>query len=204
MKKIMFCAFCSVLLSATSFAQTDIVENAGEPSTFSIGPSVGVGHGWIAPGSNWQYYPSWSVGIMSIYGPFEWWGIGYEVRYSVEGGKRHYESGDRITKLQYIRIPIKGMVFFGDYEDDFRPKLTLGPSMGFLLNKDDADDFGVKAYPFDLGANMSAGFNYRLRPGTWLNFDVNYYQGLLDVRKNTGRQEYNGNLGLNLGIAFGI
>jgi hypothetical protein len=192
-----YCCLCATICNAQNNAET-----TGDESEFSIGPVAGFGPAWIAPGANTQYYPSWSAGVMAIYSPYEWWGIGYDIRYSVEGGKNHYEFGDRTTKLQYVRIPVKGMVFFGDYEDDFRPKLTLGPSLGFLI--DGSDDFNAETYPFDFGVNASAGFNYRLRPGAWLNFGLNFYQGVLDVRKNTGKREFNGNLGLDFGISFGI
>jgi hypothetical protein len=94
------------------------------------------------------------------------------------------------------------MVFFRGMEADFRPKFTIGPSFGFLVSE--SDPYGAKVWPFDSGINASLGFNYRLSHALWLNTDINFYQGLMDVRKNSGVLERNGNIGLNLGLAFGL
>lgn len=201
MKKLMLMTGF-ILAGIAGFSQTS-TDLPGKPSRFSIGPSVGFGHSYMLPYRTAGFYPSWSAGITAIYGPLEWWGVGGDIRYSVEGTKTKMgESGERETQLQYIRVPLKAMVFFGNYEDDFRPKLTLGPSFGFLVGE--SDTYDAKANSFDAGINASAGFNYRVRTGMWLNVDANYYQGLTDVRQHSGQRELNGNIGLNLGLAFGL
>lgn len=195
-----------ILFIGLFFATTNAFAQEMEAKTshFSIGPSFGFGHTWISPYNNWEFQPTWSAGLTAIYGPIEWFGFGGDVRYSVEGSKTIMKEGGatRVTRLEYIRVPLKAMVFFGGYEDDFRPKLTLGPSFGFLVAEDDT--YNARANGVDVGLNASAGFNYRMARAIWLNVDVNYYQGLTDVRMNSGTRELNGNLGLNLGVAFGI
>jgi len=175
---------------------------ANAQQTVSIGPTAGIGHAFMYPYDNWELKPSWNAGLTAIYGPVEWWGVGLDVRYSQEGYKRMVEGTEHEMTLDYLRVPIKGIIFFGDYEDDFRPKVSLGPSLGFLLDQESTH--GWKANDFDLGVLASAGFNYRIVPRIWLNTDLNYYQGLLDVRQHSGTTELNGNLGLTVGVAFGL
>ena len=57
---------------------------------------------------------------------------------------------------------------------------------------------------FDLGAMVGAGLNYRLGTSTWLNFDLNYTNGLIDISKSTSSWNANRNFGMSLGVAFPI
>jgi hypothetical protein len=197
MKKLIVLG-CFLLAGTFAFSQDALTPKV---SKFSIGPSFGYGHAYMTP-YNSEFFPTWSVGLVSNYSPYEHFGVGLDVRYSSEGSRTKIEGGTRTTELNYIRIPVKAIVYFRKYEDDFRPKLTVGPSFGFLVSENDPYD--SHAWPFDAGVNASLGFNYRLREAIWLNTDVNFYQGLTDVRKESGVQERNANIGLNLGIAFGL
>ncbi len=188
---------CFLLASVLTFAQ-----DLPKTSKFSIGPSVGFGHSYLTP-FNCEFFPTWSAGIISVYAPIKWFGLGVDVRYSSEGSRtKIQEGGTRTTTLNYIRVPVKAMFFFGDVDDDLRPKVTVGPSFGFLVSE--TDPYDAKVWPFDAGINASLGFNYRLKEAVWLNTDINFYQGLTDVRRESGVQERNANIGLNLGIAFGL
>ena len=189
---------CMLLLSVSAFSQDALTP---KNSKFSIGPTFGFGHSYIMPYRS-EFFPSWNVGLTSIYAPYEHFGVGLDVRYSAEGARLKIEGGTRTSEINYIRVPVKAIVFFRSWEDDFRPKLTVGPSFGFLVSE--KDPYDAKVWPFDAGVNASLGFNYRLRSAIWLNTDINFYQGLTDVRKESGVQERNGNIGLNLGIAFGL
>jgi hypothetical protein len=195
-KSIILC--CFLLAGTVAFAQDALTP---KNSTLSIGPSFGYGHSYITP-YHCEFDPTWSAGLFVVYSPYEHFGFGGDVRYSSEGSRTKIEGGTRTTIANYIRVPVKAMFFFRGVEDDFRPKVTLGPSFGFLVSE--SDPYDSKVWPFDAGVNASLGFNYRLKRAIWLNVDANFYQGLMDVRKNSGVQERNGNIGLNLGIAFGL
>ncbi len=52
----------------------------------------------------------------------------------------------------------------------------------------------------DLGATLSGGLNIRLAPGTWLNTDLSYYLGLVNVAEEGDAK--NMNLGINVGVTF--
>jgi hypothetical protein len=211
MKKILLFLNC-IAISYFSFSQNNNKIDPpvpAEPSVFSIGPQGGFGHSWIhssAEGTRFQ--PSWDAGISAVYSPWEHWGFELDARYSVEGRKieREVKQGDviktitSVTQLNYLRIPIKGVYFFRTYEHDFRPKITLGPSIGFLTGEINS----VGANTVDFGVNASLGFNYRLVRAIWLTADVNYYQGFVDVYDNTSDRELNGNIRLDLGVSFGF
>ncbi len=178
-----------------------------EPSVFSIGPKASFAHSFIMPDKNWEFFPGGAAGISTVYSPRQTWGLGLDAMYSFEGGKTKQEMNGEFElerKLEYIRVPLRAIVFFGKYEDNFRPKISLGPSFGFLLNDENELYPKIAAEPFDLGAELAIGFNQRLWEAVWLNIDLAYYQGFLDVYKDQKEMQYNGNLSISAGILFGL
>lgn len=202
MKKI------SLLLSAffvslTVFSQNnnDIIPSKPiRQSKFSLGIKGGVGHSYIAPYRDYAFNLSGNVGLSAVVSPWTNWGIGIDAFYSSEGATFKSSDLEFAQQLDYIRIPLKGIYFFRDYEQDFRPKVTFGPSLGILINEKNS----VNASALDLGGNVSLGFNYRLVRAVWLNADLNYYQGFTDVYANNSAKDLNGNIRLDLGVSFGF
>jgi len=192
-----------VMAGPACFAQNhnDIVtEKPVEQSKFSIGVQGGYGHSFIEPYSNYKWMSSWNAGITAIYAPGAHWGAGIDVLYSGEGVKLKSGDYENMSQVDYLRIPLKAIYFFRKYEDDFRPKVSLGPTLGFKV-----DDYGNKGFTsFDFGANASLGFNYRLMRAVWLNVDVSYYQGFLDVYDLNDVNDHNGNVRLNVGLCLGF
>lgn len=201
MKNVILLA--SFMLGCISLAHTQ---------KFSFGPSVGANYAWIsdAPGDT-HVQLGFNAGVTLVYSAEEHWGLGLDLRYSGEGMITKLRGLTAATHLDYLRVPVKVYYFFNTFEDDFRPKIYLGPSAGFLLggkteqilessvvsvdSKDLYEDF-------DLGVTGGVGFNYRIAPRTWFNFDVTYSHGVTDVVK-VGKG-LNRNLNLNLGMAFGL
>lgn len=205
MKKILTIAAAVFTLSA-AFSQ----EDAGKGNkTFSIGPSVGFGHTGIRNTDGIDLFkPSWSAGVIINYSTTLHIGFAADILYSREGGlvERRSDGQQTDLTLQYIRVPLKFAYFFGEFEDNMRPKITIGPSIGFLMDADsDVEGVGssdVKSFyeSFDLGVNASIGFNWKLATNIWLNTDLNYYTGFMPIRY----EQYNSNFGLKVGLAFGI
>jgi outer membrane protein W len=116
-------------------------------------------------------------------------------------------GNESAINLTYLRIPLKGYLFFRKNGDRFRPKVFIGPSFGFLVDSDakfndvevDIKDVYNK---FDLGLLAGLGFNARISEGTWFNFDAGYTYGLLDVADNANGG--NRNIGLSAGVLFGF
>lgn len=175
-------------------------------SKFSIGLKGGFGHSFMMPYRNYIFSPSWDAGISAIYAPGTHWGLGVDALYSAEGAKFEFldpETGkgyDRQVRLNYIRIPVKAIYFFRDYEKDFRPKVALGPSLGILIGEANS----TNASSIDIGGKFTAGFNYRVARAVWINVDASYYQGFTDVYGSNSGNDLNGNVRLDAGINFGF
>lgn len=182
-------------------------EPRNKTKTFSIGPAVGFGHTGIRKTAGTDVFkPSWSAGVILNYSTSEHIGLAADVLWSVEGGRVESGGFENDLTLQYIRVPLKFVYFFGDFANDLRPKITLGPSLGFLI--DASNDMGstgtsdVTSFyeKFDIGLNASLGFNWKLGTNIWLNTDLNYYTGFIAIRGD----DYNSNFGLRVGVAFGL
>jgi hypothetical protein len=173
-----------------------------EQSVFSLGAQAGFGHTYIMPFKGATFQPSWDAGLVAIYAPGVHWGVDMDLRLSSEGARIEdpENTSTNAIYLHYMRVPLKAVYFFRKYEDDFRPKIALGPAIGFLTEQVNS----VGASTVDFGANASVGFHYRLVRAIWFTADLNYYQGFTDVFQSTSEKELNGNLRLDLGISFGF
>lgn len=186
----------------------------------SFGPTVGFGHSWTNSdkGSlDRMFHPSYNVGGKLVYSFVPHWGVSGDVKFSSEGQTIGNDGENKIVgRANYIRIPLQGIYFFGNYGDAVRPKISVGPSFGFLVggetkvrvNDEVTSTVKSKDYAegFDFGVTGAIGANFRVAPNTWLNTDIAYYHGITDVLKNevNGKNAKNRNLGLNIGLTFGI
>src|SRR5215510_14173004 len=63
--------------------------------------------------------------------------VGVDVKYSAEGGKS--EGWDASSyhvyeyRLNYVRVPLQAIYFFGKPGKAVQPKISFGPSFGFLV-----------------------------------------------------------------------
>lgn len=199
-----------IMLSLLVFTAAITISNA---QIHSLGPTAGLNLSTISHTDNSSYLPGFNAGIIYNYSRHEHFAFGLAALYAQEGVAVDYGSIKGYTKLNYLRLPLKFQYFVGDMDDKFRPKLYIGPSLGFLLggktkvasetgsfvstiNRDDYNKF-------DAGVMGGLGFNYRLAEATWLNFDVAYTYGLLDI-SDSQKDSRNRNLNVNLGIAWGF
>jgi hypothetical protein len=190
----------------------------GYSQSNSLGINAGFGHSWIKNYSDIKFKPHGNFGLSYIHSTEKNFGFGADLKYSIEGGKS--ESGSLITTtdLDYIRVPLKVMYFFGKYGQRVRPKIAVGPSLGFLVSGETtvenvANNTSAvtqdKSYfnGFDIGITGAVGLNYRLVKNTWFTADVNYYNSFRDIREqnsgNTPRLS-NNNIALNIGVNWGI
>lgn len=114
----------------------------------------------------------------------------------------------------YLRLTPKAYYFFGQYGDNVRPKVYLGPSVGVKLAEDhytnDNQVYYDGAMPVttpdmfrtvDLGAEAGVGANFKVARHIWFNVDASYYHGLTYATK---MDDMNRNAKLNLGLMFGL
>lgn len=202
MKKL---AFLLAILSGSlgTFSQNNndkIPPPPIEESKFSFGVKGAFGHSFIMPYQHYKFMPSWNAGLSAVYSPFVHWGYGLDVLYSQEGSKVMISDVNYSTTLKYIRVPLKVIYFFRRYEADFRPKVAIGPTVGFLTNSADQVSF----HTVDFGVSASLGFNYRIARAIWISADAAYYQGLIDAEMSNDQTDLNGNIRLEVGLNFGF
>ncbi|MBO9658001.1 MAG: PorT family protein [Chitinophagaceae bacterium] len=204
MKRIM------IVLALASGAMSVHAQN------LSLGPTVGFGHAWTSSdngGVNGRFHPSYNLGGKLVYSFVSHWGISADVKFSSEGETLGADNDNKtVYRANYIRVPLQGIYFFGDYGNKVRPKISAGPSLGFLVggessvytNGNQTNVVKTKDYlnSFDFGLTGAVGMNIRVAKATWLNADIAYYHGLTDVVDNASAK--NRNIGVNVGILFPI
>lgn len=188
----------------------------------SLGPVAGFGHSWLSVENNTQanaenkFYPSYNGGARLVYSFISHWGVSADVKFSGEGGKMEsMDAGDNIEtkyRANYIRVPIQGIYFFGELGDAIRPKISIGPSLGFLVGGESSQTINGSStntiktkdifQDFDFAINGAAGVNFRIQRDTWLNAEVNYMHGLTNVSESSGPDFKNRNIVLNIGVTF--
>ena len=212
MRKVFFALVISAI-SVVSYSQSN-----------SLGINAGFGKSAIKNFdkyyglTNTEFMPHGNVGLSYIHSTHTNFGFGADVKYSWEGAKGENKTLDReqTLSLQYIRIPVKLMYFFGKYGERVRPKIYAGPSMGFLVAAEEETEINNNSIErdvkndfngFDIGIVGGAGINYRLVKNTWFTADLNYYNSFRDIRnENSGGTPRlsNNTLALNVGVNWGI
>lgn len=180
----------------------------------SIGPTVGLNYAWLSDNDNGSARPSFNFGVLYNHSILQNSGIGIELRYSQEGSKTKIGNLTFTNAMNYLRVPLEYCYYFGALEDDFRPKIFAGPSFAFLIGGESETQVGEENVTidskdiyesFDFGLQAGAGFNYRLAELMWLNFEVAYTHGFLNVTgENSGAEPQNRLVNVNLGVAFGF
>ena len=182
----------------------------------SIGPTAGFGHGWLTTSDTENrtktlFHPTYNVGAKLVYSIMSNWGVSADVLFSNEGGTRGIDNNTKSSlRINYIRVPLQAIYFFGKYGDKIRPKISIGPSFGFLIGATQKDYVnGTKINEesvtnqlnkVDVGLNAAVGANIRLCKSTWLNTDITYYNGFTNLAK-IGNSKQRG-IGLNIGVLF--
>lgn len=198
MKKLCLSGFAMFMVMSLS-AQLNV----------SFGPNAGFGNTWMSGEGKSQYQPAGNFGVSLIYSATEHFGVGTDLKYSIEGGKREINNVEYSNRLNYVRIPVNAYYFFNNYGDRVRPKISIGPSFGFLVGGkrmvNDVESGDIKDHfkGFDLGIQTTAGVHTRLVSNTWLTLDAGYYHGLSDISEAAGAHR-NRNLQFNVGLAVGI
>ena len=184
-----------------------------EAQNLSFGPTAGFGHSWnnadigTAEKSFHAYY---NIGGKLVYSFVNNWGISGDLKFSSEGQTIKSDGSKIVARANYIRIPLQGIYFFGKFGDRVRPKISIGPSFGFLVggkSKNGINNIETKTKDywntFDFGFTGAIGGNVRIAKATWLNLDLAYYHGLTDAAKFSGDAK-NRNIGINVGVTFPV
>lgn len=171
--------------------------------SLSVGPLLGANYSSISEANNGERLLGLSAGIFANYSINEKIGLNLKALYS-QMGIASSVSDDNL-RLNYLQIPLTGVYYFGQIGDKFRPKVFLGPYVGFLLNAKNGDiDIKDSFNSIDFGGQIGLGFNYSLKERTWLNVDLGYSTSFTDVYSANNVNGQNNALFLNVGLSFPI
>lgn len=186
----------------------------------SIGVTGGLGGAWLSnTNENVIFNPAYNLGGTLVYSTDTHWGFGADVKYSREGVRftNDFQNQKTTTVVgsDYIRVPLRAIYFFNTNDHAFRPNISVGPSFGFLtggnirtFDNDNNELYKSKTsdsfHSFDFGLQGTIGASVELNDGLWFTADFVYYQGLVQQNKNGSNNMLNSNLGVNLGLRFGI
>lgn len=161
-------------------------------------------------------YNGWNLGLTGVWSSQSNWGIGGDVIYSRMGGTyiqnlAAFPAQTSIFRVQtdYVRVTPKFQYFFGDLDDNLRPTLFIGPSLGIFVRSEEfsgdvgwRDDFN----PLELAGVVGGGVNYQMVPGLWLHANVNYMMGITKLNSSNyyPNDLRTNNLGVSLGLAYSI
>jgi len=215
-------------LLATAFL---LVTLSSYSQTLSFGPRLGANFTTYGGMDNATFKPGLLAGVFLVYSKREHAGFGADLLYSGEGAKYKITTtngtttvvNEYNTRLNYIRLPLHFIYFFNEAGDKFRPKVAIGPSLGYLASTKqklktttrtnsnetsfDTESTSLNNYKsMDVGLSLGLGFNYKILSRTWLNMDARYYYGLLDITKNNTTSDRVNNHGpsISFGIGLGI
>ncbi|MFC3813197.1 porin family protein [Lacihabitans lacunae] len=177
--------------------------------TLSVGPMIGVNASRFTGQPNTKSIAGLAIGAFGNYSVNEHIGIGAKLLYSQLGSG--FNDTDHLNRLHYIQLPITGIYYFGESGDKLRPKIYAGPYVGRLLKttvKDGTKITTIDGEPFheklDVGGVIGVGFNYRIKSRTWLNADLGFSQGFININKTPGVVYKNQSFGLNVGVSFPV
>ncbi len=175
----------------------------------SIGPIIGLNYTKVSNNSASKFKAGFNGGLFVNYSTKTNFGFNGSILYSQLGGK--VENSNNYINLNYIQIPVNLVYYFGKgmSQGSFRPKVFIGPYVGFLL---DAKSPGFtnsqtleQMNKNDFGANIGGGFNYALKSKVWLNMELKYGHGFTGVPKSALIGTYqNRALSLNAGVSFAL
>jgi hypothetical protein len=188
--------------------------------TLFIGPVAGFGHSFLSIKNNSfdkQFFPSFAAGAKIVYSIGSHWGVSTDLKVTGEGGRFKGDlAGDEYEskyRAHYIRIPFQALYYFGNPGGMIRPKVALGPALGFLIggkstvdiNGEETNSFDTKDVleGFDFGVNSAVGINFRLPGNKWLNTDIMYYHGVSNVSASVTNIR-NKTLAINVALIFPI
>ena len=170
----------------------------------SIGPKLGVNFSTLSDLEGAESRIGLHAGGFLVYSIVEHFGISIDVVYSQQGANSKINGSD--LHLDYIQLPLLANIFFNQYGDDFRPKITIGPAVGILASAKgpfvEKDDFNSTDFGFVAGL----GFNYKVGEKKWLNVDARYGMGASEIFKEDipGLDVKNSYFSITVGLGFGV
>jgi outer membrane protein W len=182
---------------------------AAQSQNLTIGPKFGANVSTLTGVDDADFNTGLAAGVFLLYSTNVKLGIGLDAFYSEEGTDTKILDEEINLRLNYMRLNIPVSFFFRDIGDEFRPKVFIGPTLGFLMSAEVENGSSVDVKDFynsmDIGALVGLGFNNRITEKTWLNIDASYKYGFIEVRETAvGDAQNNHGITISIGIGFGL
>lgn len=206
-----------------------------DESRFKFGPRLGFNLAKVTEVDDASGKGGLVAGGYMVYSFQEHFGVSLDLLYSMEGGKFNSSEttagtppvttkSDNTLSLSYLRVPLLFNYFAGQLGNPVRPKIFLGPCLGFLLGVKNESEVTVESggvtttatntntskdgfNTTDFGALIGAGANFRLADRMWLDTDLGYYIGASEIYDgNTGDNDApkNQHFQVKIGLGFGL
>lgn len=212
----LFCLLLAICLQTNAaFGQSNI----------KVGPRISLGTTWWNgddASSNQVFKPGLELGGFLTYSTSRAFGLSVELSYAQKGYRSEVDNSpsleNRVQRLHYVSLPIL-LKFFLTEDGPIRPKLFVGPQLGYLVkasvdydddilannNKTNTEDFT----PFEIGVVAGVGVNIKTNETEWLDINLRYTQGLNNINNNPNtapaNAEYkNAGAWLSIGYGWGI
>lgn len=163
-----------------------------------------------------DHVDGFNAGFTGIWSNSSNWGVGADLIYS-RGGGQFSTMNSAMNRLEtyrvqtdHIRLTPKFHLFFRDLEDNFRPTVFIGPSVGFLARTRDINTgvaYGADFQTVDFAGVIGAGFNLQVTEGIWVNLNSSYTCGLTTLNEGSTVRPDNlkaSNLAFNAGLNFSL
>lgn len=211
-----FIAMKKTIYKIAMAALAVVLTNQVSAQNFSIGAKGGASINSFSEFPYDEIQPGYNAGVFGWYSSESRWAVGGDLTYRQTGGE--YErtfiglptNSPEETRLNYVSLAPRIGFFLNDFDSKWRPKVTVGPTIGYLLNADDIPgDFNIEneIKDWNFGAVAGIGLNYEVAQAIWINADVDYNFGInnISTASNTIPERLtNQGLGINLGVAFGL
>ncbi|TBX24847.1 porin family protein [Jiulongibacter sediminis] len=171
----------------------------------SWGPMVGLNAATLVDMPLNTYKPGVNLGLFLNHSNRERTGIKVEATYSQMGTL--FNGFDQRVEMHYIQVPLYGVWYLNDRGNDFRPKLMIGPYVGFLMNATGSNttdnQFITENFnSLDFGGKGAFGFNWKISPRVWLNSEFYVGGSFANIYKTDIINIKNRSFGLNAGLSF--
>lgn len=178
----------ALFISITSFSQN-----------WSIGDKIYIGHGWtngnMSDNEVYRFHPSFQIGRNFIFNANQNFGMSFGLQFSTEGLSftNKAKTYDGSIRSNFLRMPIQVIYTFGNEKVRIRPRVALGPSIGWLVGGKtmvmQADTIfsgritklALKS-KIDVGAVASFGLSIKVADGIHFIPELNYYQSLIKTK----------------------
>lgn len=176
--------------------------------TTSFGPMLGTNITTLSNIPNAKNTAGLSIGGFFNQSVNEHFGINVKALFSQFGTA--YENSTVKNRLNYFQVPVSAVYYLGNSGNRLRPKVFAGLYGASLTNSDENNDNSIVVNgqtdykSFDAGGQLGLGFNYRVRPRSWLNVEVGYTQGFVGVSEFQGDNLRNQGYNVNVGLSFAL